>query len=198
MGDELEKMDNKLTRISEGQQPIINNHNDNRNLNILCLGSNDNLLDLLSASDGLPLALTYVKGCALSRLAGDCRILERVYKLDTLQAAIQMIHKSKTKYVYYDERQRRTVESNAKVLAKKLAAILQRSYLKGMESFQTDILGNHRENYQLCEGSDQNSMPELAPYDIQLWNAHVHELADEKYQKKILSSLKIPMEPARE
>jgi hypothetical protein len=151
---------------------------------------------MLSTSEGLPLALTYLKDCALSKLAGDCRILERVYKLDTSQAAIQFINKSKNKYVYYDERQRRTVESNSKVLAKKLAAILQRSYLKGMESFRTDILGNQREDYQMID--EECPMPELAPYDIQIWNEHVHELADEKYQKKILSNLKIPMEPPRE
>jgi predicted RNA-binding Zn-ribbon protein involved in translation (DUF1610 family) len=119
---EINGLKTQIGQLPDTLLPVINN----QNLSILCLGSNDNLLDMMSASEGLPLALTFLKSCALSRLAGDCRILERVYKLDTTQAAIQLINKSKSKYVYYDERQRRTVESNAKVLAKKLTAILQR------------------------------------------------------------------------
>ncbi len=40
-------------------------------------------------------------------------------------------------------------------------------------------------------------MPELDPYDLHLLNEHVHELNDEKFQKKLLNSLKIPIEPPR-
>jgi hypothetical protein len=195
----LAKIDDRLTRMSEGHGAVINNsHNDNRNLNILCLGNNDNLLDMLATSEGLPLALTYMKGCALARLAGDCRILERVYKLDTAQAAIMYVGKSKTKFVYYDQRQRRTIESNISVMAKKMSDILQRSYLKGMECFRTDILGDQRDDVPKNVDLYGGNMPELESYDIQIWNAHIHELADEKYQKKVLKSLKIPIEPNRE
>jgi uncharacterized Zn-finger protein len=125
--------------------PYVDSSIHNQNLSILCVGTNDNLLDMLTASDGLPNALSYLKDCALARLSGDCRILERVYKLDTKQAAIMFANKSKTKFVYYDERQRRTVESNSTVMAKKLVGILQRSYLKGMQSFQTDMLDNDKD-----------------------------------------------------
>jgi hypothetical protein len=175
--------------ISSSPAHISNNH-----LNILCVGKNDNLLDMLSSAEGIANALTYMKDCVLAQLAGDCRILERAYKLDTEQAAIMYANKSKTKYCYYDERRRLTVEGNAAVMAKKLAGILQRSYLKGMEGFKTNILGEKRE----CISEDMlnvGKMPELEAYDIHLWNEHVQRLADEKYQKKVLRSLKIPMAP---
>ncbi len=168
------------------REPLVNNHN----LNVLCLGSNDNLLDILSSREGLHNALTFMKGCALARLSGDCRILQKAYQLETEQAAIMYVNKSKTKFVYYDERQRRTVESNAKILAKKLADILQRSYLKGMESFRTSLSGDNIEG-----GRDK---PEIEAYDLHLWNEHIHELRDELYQKKMLAAMKIHQEPARE
>jgi hypothetical protein len=190
---ELKELREQFAQLTSGKLSAAIN---NQNLNILCLGSKDNLLDILESSDGLPNALSYLKGCALARLSGDCRILERVYKLDTTQAAIMYANKSKTKFVYYDERQRRTVESNKEVMAKKLADILQRSYLKGMGSFRTDMLENQRDEYE--ESRDLGNMPELDPYDVQIWNAHIHELADENYQKKVLKSLKIPTEPQRE
>ncbi len=161
--------------------------NNNQHLNILCLGKDDNLLDMLSSTEGLANALTYMKNCVLAQLAGDCRILERAYKLDTEQAAIMYANKSKTKFEYYDERRRLTTEGNQAVLAKKIAGILQRSYLKGMDVFKTDILGQKR------EGLTDDNMPELEAYDVHLWNEHVHRLEDEKYQRKLLRSLKIPM-----
>ncbi len=195
---------NHLMKMMEGinatQTPFVynHNHNQNQNLNIMCLGSKDNLLDILSASEGLPLALTFLKDCALARLAGDCRILQKAYQLETQQAAIKYVNKTKNKYVYYDERRRRTVEDNAKVMAKKLADIVQRSYLKGMECFKTGLSGQIKDNQLTVNSPNINKMPELDPYDLHLWNEHVHELNDEKYQKKLLNSLKIPVEPPRE
>lgn len=198
----FKQLEDQVAKLTATQQTVANLATslmipsvNNQNLNIVCLGSKDNLLDILSSIDGLPNALTYLKGCALARLAGDCRILERVYKLDTAQAAIMYANKSKTKFVYYDERQRRMVEGK-EVMAKKLTDILQRSYLKGMGSFRTDILENQRDDYHECV--DMVNMPELDPYDVQIWNAHIHELADDKYQKKVLKNLKIPTEPSRE
>ncbi len=197
-------MSTTQTQSSDTQAPIIYNNNNNQNLNILCLGSKDNLLDMLSASEGLPLALSFLKDCALARLAGDCRILQKAYQLETEQAAIQYVNKTKNKYVYYDERRRRTVENNAKVMAKKLADILQRSYLKGMECFKTG-LSDQLKDIEIDSSQSVAKqppvgvkMPELDPYDLHLWNEHVHELNDEKYQKRLLNSLKIPIEPNRE
>jgi hypothetical protein len=215
----------RLSKIESQPSNLVNSHtqNINHNMNVLCLGSNDNLLDMLESSEGLHLALTYVKDCALARLAGDCRILEKAYLLETERAAIMYATKSKNKYVYYDERRKRTVESNAKVMAKKLAGILQRSYLKSMECFKTDLSGHEKEDQSTAlvpvveklnlEGKikkgkvklvvkhpnpNQTTLPSIEPYDLQLLNEHVHELNDEKYQKKLLNSLRIPIEPGRE
>ncbi len=163
------------------------------NLQIMCLSARDNLLDILASRETLPNALTYIKGCALSRLAGDCRILEKAYQLATEQPAIMYANKSKTKFVYYDERRRRTVETNMATMAKKLADILQNSYLKGMESFGINLAGEVRENY-MPHSLDEVAMPTIEPYDLNLWNDHIHELRDEKYQKKLLKNLKIPFE----
>lgn len=102
---EIVKIHEKLSATT--LSPYIDNSTHNQNLSILCLGSKDNLLDMLTSEEDLPRALGYVKSCALSRLAGDCRILERLYQLETDRAAIKLVNKSKTKFVYYDERQRR-------------------------------------------------------------------------------------------
>jgi hypothetical protein len=192
MHSSMQKITESLTQLQSGGVPSSINNN---NLQVMCLNTKDNLLDILASREGLPNALTYIKGCALARLAGDCRILEKAYKLESEKPAIMYANKSKTQYVYYDERQRRTIESNSKVMAKKLADILQRSYLKGMESFRTDLLGEEREDYvPPVTTYPFEQMPELEPYDMQAWNAHIHELRDEKYQKKVLSSMRIPFE----
>jgi hypothetical protein len=186
----------QASQVSCGNPQVVNN---NQNLNVLCLGSKDNLLDILANKEGLPKALEYLKDCALAKLAGDCRILERVYQLETDQPVIMYLNQSKTKYVYYDDRRRRTVETNAKVMAKKLADILQRSYLKGMTCFKTDLADNERDDDRpVSVGHGQDKMPDLAPYDMQNWNEHVHLLSDEKYQKKVLTSMKIPIETGRD
>lgn len=188
----MKKLTDSLIQLqSTGQlTPSINNNH----LQVMCLGKEDNLLDILSSREGFPNALTYIKGCALARLAGDCRILEKAYKLETDHPAIMYANKSKTRYVYYDERRRRIVETNSKVMAKKLADILQRTYLKGMHSLRTDMLDQERENYVVPDGCNSEHLPELEPYDIQNWNAHIHELRDEKYQRKVLRSIRIPSE----
>jgi hypothetical protein len=164
---------------------------DNKNLNIMCLTSKDNLLELLSQNDSLHNALIYMKGCALKKIDGDCMILEKVYHLTTQNPAIVLTNKKKSQYVYYNERRRQVTEKNTAVMAKKLADILQRSYLIGMEGFQTDLSGARKIS---TSNVNLDSLPELDPYDLQLWNEHIHELRDEKYQKKLLKRLKIQTE----
>ena len=63
-------------------------------------------------------------------------------------------------------------------MAKKLADILYRSYLKAMSSIQTD--------------SESDTIPQVEEYDLQIWNAHIQELRNEQYQKKMLKSLNLP------
>ncbi len=116
----------------------------NQNLNVMCLGSNDSLLDMQDNREGLPLALTYLKDCVIAKLSGDCHLLQKAYQLETEQATIMYVNKTKNKYVYYDEKQRRMVEDKAEVMAKKLADIVQRSYLKGIECFNVGLSGQDK------------------------------------------------------
>jgi hypothetical protein len=186
-------IDKKLGKIKKS--PVsVHNHNHNQNLNVMCLGSKDNLLDILANQGDLPLALTWIRDAALGKLASDCRILERVYLPPDKRPAILYRNKTKNQFVYYDENNERQIETNPAVLAKKLADILQRSYLKGMESLKTDLAGNARENYKPLKSKSKTPMPEVQAYDLQIWNAHIHELNDEKYQKRLLKSMKLPIE----
>jgi uncharacterized C2H2 Zn-finger protein len=195
---EVAKKMKNLNLIQTQVDQSIHNHNHNHNLNVMCLDSKDNLLDILTQSSSLPLALTYIKSCALARLAGDCRVLQRIYLPDDKRHALMYANKSKTQYVYYNENNDRIVEPNASTMAKKLADILQRSYLKGMGCFKTGLNGEIREIS--FDNSDKNSrqseelMPDVEPYDLQIWNSHIHELRDEKYQKKVLKSLPLYFE----
>jgi uncharacterized C2H2 Zn-finger protein len=159
----------------------------NQNLNVMCLNPKDNLLDILSQQTDLPNALTYIKNCALGRLAGDCRILQRVYLPTGKRPAIMYRNKSKTQFVYYNEKNDRVVETSLTVMAKKLADILQRSYSKAI-SLKTDLT---------CEKltqSQRDELPHIEDYDRHMWNQHIHELQDEKYQKKMLKSLSLSCE----
>jgi hypothetical protein len=180
----------KINKIGPRVQNFI--QNDNKNLNVMCIGSKDNLLEILSSREGLHLALTYIKDSALGRLAADCRILERAYLPPGIRPAIMYRNQSKNQLVYYDENNKRQIETNPAVLAKKLADILQRSYLKGMDTFKTDLCGEKRSGLRTQQS--QSDIPEVDAYDINLMNEHIHELQNEKYQKSLLKSMKIPLQ----
>lgn len=160
----------------------------NNTQNTICFGVDDNLLDILAYFEGLPKALEYLKECVFKPLSGDYRILEKVYKFDTDKAAIMYTNKSKTEYVYYDEYHSRILETDFKIIAKKLADILHRSYMKGI-----DIL------VKGSKSIPQNIMyqlPKLTQDDIKMWNEHLDDLKDETYQTKLLTSLMIHIEYA--
>jgi uncharacterized C2H2 Zn-finger protein len=129
----------KIAEVQQKQEasssPIV--YNNNQNLNVMCLNPSDNLLDILTQQISLPNALAYVKNCALGRLASDCRILERMYLPEGKRPALMYHGKSKTQFVYYNEKNERVIETNLAVMAKKLADILQRSYSKGISLCQT-------------------------------------------------------------
>lgn len=192
----------KSNQIAEKYQQIVEScqHNPSaqrafnlhqNNLNVMCLGSKDNMLDILTTRHGHHKALTFVKDSALNRLKGDCTILEKVYILGTDRPAIMYANGSKIQYVYYDENNNRVVETNVQVMAKKLADNLQRTYLKGMGSLHIDLADNLRDDHI---PSLSKKLPSIEAHDIQTMNERVHELQDEKYQKKVLKSLKIPYE----
>jgi hypothetical protein len=188
--ESVRKMEN------QAQSPVtVNNTNINhQNLKVVCLHKDDNLLDILTAQDGLPKALTYIKNCALARLASDCQILEKVYQQNTGQPTITYEKKSKSRYIYYGKHRIKTFESNGAALAKKLAGILQRSYLKSMDCFRRD---NDRKKYAPISHiplSHADEIPELNEADAESITAHVHELNEVKYQMQLLKQLRIPFE----
>jgi hypothetical protein len=146
----------------------------------------------LANREGLHLALTYIKDSALGRVAADCRILQRAYMPPGVRPAIMYRNKSQNQLVYYDEDNKRQIETNPGDLARKLANILQRSYLKGMDTFKTDLCGEKRPG--MIKNNSQKDIPEVDAYDVNIMNEHIHELQNEKYQKSLLKSLKIPLE----
>ncbi len=165
-----------------------------QHLNIVCLSDDNDLLEMLIAKEGRHEALTYIKGCALAaNLAKDCQILEKVYQQQTGLPTITHEGKSKSKYIYYAKHRRKTFENNGAALAKKLAGILQRSYLKSMDCFRRDSTRQKYAPISYSPPSDTD-IPELDEADAETITAHVHELNTEKYQKQLLKLLKIPFE----
>ena len=152
------------------------------NLQVMCVNSNDNFLDILTMRSNVQEALTFIKDCALSRLAGDCRLLEKVYfSTPGARPPIMTMNQARTRFVYYNEKNQKVLETNPKVLARTLADCLQRTYLKGINLFRSDV-----------SDPDSSKVNHLESYDVEDWNEHIHDLSDEKYQKKILDRLKIP------
>ncbi len=162
----------------------------NNNLNVMCLGSNDDLLQILTSRSDIVQALTMIKDSALGKLAADCRILERIYFPENMKPAIMYANTAKTQFVYYDEKKNRVVESSAKVIAKKLAGNLQCAYLKSFNEFRRD-----RRDYDTeAEWQCHKNRPTLEAYDKDVLNTHIQRLQDDRYQKKILIGMKIPFE----
>jgi hypothetical protein len=163
--------------------------NNNNNLNVMCLGSNDNLLDILTSQVGLPQALHWIKESALGSDEGDRYLLEKVYLPLGKRPTIMYANKSKSKYIYFNENNERVIEGNVTELSRKLANILQRSYLKGMTELPTDICGNLRDGHL-----SSTPLPIVCAGDMETWNHHIHDLDEEKYQKRVLKIMGIPYE----
>jgi hypothetical protein len=98
-----------------------------------------------------------------------------------MQPSIRYIDKGHNRIEYFNEKQERVID-NKTVVGKKLANGLQNGYLKGV-------------NYLITQNIDNRQCPNkfLEDYDIQSWNTHIYQLSDEKYQKKIISQLEIPI-----
>lgn len=179
-------------QIKKKPAPMVNNNN----LNLVCFRKDDDFLAILegqlkalNGQSPLKQALTFIKHCALAKLAGDCRLLERMYFPEGKRPAIMFANHSKSQYIYYDENNQRVVETSAATIARQLADNLQRTYLSGSKLLKHPETGK----FIIVKDNDPD-LPKTEEYDLQLWNAHVHELNDEKYQKKLLKSLKIQFE----
>ena len=104
-------------------------------------------------------------------------LIQKIYFQNSEQQLnnIYFIDKSRTTIQYFNEK----VTDSKELFIRKLANNLQNSYLKGVINQNLD---NHH-----CPNKF------LEEYDIQTWNHHIYELSDQKYQKKIMSSLNIPL-----
>jgi hypothetical protein len=179
--EKVKALESRLASLSN--QGSINNNN----LNVMCLGSKDDLFQILVSRSNIIEALTVIKNSALGRLTGACQLLEKVYFPPNMKPAIMLANTTKTQYIYYDENKNRIVESNAKVIAKKLADHLQRAYLKSSCEFS-------REHQDRNDEETRKGRPILEPYDMDILNTHIQQLQDDRYQKKILAGMNIPLE----
>ena len=175
--DEKKKNDREIAELKE--KPLISN----QILQVVCVGANDNYLDMLTEEWGnFGRALEYIKDCALSNLSGDCKLIERVYLAQSNESEppIRFIDKNRTKIAYFNEKKEKIIDSK-ELFGRKLANNLQNSYLKGVNYLITKNLDNH-----LCPQKF------LEDYDLQMWNQHIYDLSDLRYQKKIINQLEIP------
>jgi hypothetical protein len=168
-------LEKQLAELKE--KPSINN----QILQVVCIGNNDNYLDMLTEKWDFNRALCFIKDCALSSLSGDCRLIEKIYLNDSQeQTPIRYVDKNRNQIEYYNEKKEK-VKDSRESFGRKLANNLQNSYLKGV-------------NYLINKNLENRGCPNkfLQEYDIQTWNAHIYELSDAKYQKKVINQLQIP------
>ena len=174
----VDKLEKQLAELSKKPSNIINNQNI---LQVVCIGSNDNYLDMLTEQIGFDKALGFIKDCALSQLAGDCKLVEKIYmNQSNNQLPFRFADKSRTKIEYFNENKEKIIDKRGIQLGKRLANNLQNSYLKGV-------------NYLILKNLDNHSCPNifLEQYDVMTWNHHIYELSDVKYQRKIIDHLNI-------
>ena len=173
---EVTQLKKELAELKHKPSNVFNN-----NLQVVCVSNNDNYLDMLTEELDFERALEFIKGCALSSLSGDCRLIERIYLNPNNESTFRYVDKNRTKIEYYDESEEKIIDHRGLSLGRKLANNLQKSYLKGV-------------NYLINRNLDNNLCPNkfLEEYDLQTWNRHIYELSDSKYQRKIINQLDIP------
>jgi len=177
----IKELESKLERTNDQvheTKTIVNEIKDTPKnvLQVICITPNDNYIEMLTDKIGnFDKAIDYIKDCALSDLAGDCKLIERIYDDDHSL----YLDKRKSNVIYYNEKKERIME-NKDQFGRKLANNLQNSYLKGV-------------NYLINKTLDKNTNPNklLDEYDIASWNRHIYNLSDQCYQRKIINQLNI-------
>jgi hypothetical protein len=148
-------------------------------LNVICVTGHDNYLDMLTDRLGnFATAIDYIKDCALSDVSGDCRLIEKIYAVQNDRCSFT-IDRKKSKITYHNENNE-TITEHKDVFGRKLANNLQNSYLKGI---------NYLINRNLEKKLDPNQF--LAEYDLLTWNAHIYNLSDTTYQRRMINQLSI-------
>jgi hypothetical protein len=134
--ERLEKMEKRLDekdkqieqsakeRAELKENPRINN----QVLQVVCVGSNDNYLDMLTEElNNFDKASEYIKDCTLSSLIGDCKLIEKIYcNANHEIPSIRFLDKARTKVEYYNEKNEK-VKDSKEIFGKKIANNLQNS-----------------------------------------------------------------------
>ena len=178
--EKTEKLHLELQQnIGELANKSPTNITNNQTLNIICVTGHDNYLDMLTDRMGdFNQAIGYIKDCALSDLAGDCKLIEKIYG-NQKHGLSFTIHPKQPKVTYHNEHQQLTTETKD-LFARKLANNLQNSYLKSINHLINNNLNNRRDPNQL-----------LTDYDLVSWNQHIYQLSDHQHQRKLLIQLQI-------
>jgi hypothetical protein len=173
-------LEKQIAELKEKPGNVINN-----NLQIVCIGNNDNYLDMLTHEwQNFDRALQYIADCALSNVLGDCKLIEKIYLIEDpprSEVSIHYIDKNRTKIEYFNEKKEKVLDSK-ELFGRKISNNLQNSYLKGVNHLINKNLGN-----RLCPNKF------LEEYDLQIWNQHIYDLSDHKYQRKMVNQLNIPL-----
>jgi hypothetical protein len=157
------------------------------NVQVTYVGQDDDFFDILTKEVGdEEKVLRFIMSCAQDGLAGDWRLLNRVYfdkKKTLIGFPITCINsdRNRGKYEFIDEMGARVFDKSGALLSKRLARSLQNTYLK---------ISNRLIKINIARYVDP--MKFLAENDLQAVNVHVEQLSTETYQKKILGTLKYP------
>jgi hypothetical protein len=119
--EQLKRQNLRVEQLEE--KPSVQKITNQNILQVVCIGSNDNYLDLLTERFGnFDLALEYLKGCALSNVNGDSQLIEKIYlsQLDPVNPSICFLNQSKTKIEYLNEKKEKVVDSKQS-FSKKMA-----------------------------------------------------------------------------
>ena len=191
-------------------------------LQVICISNKDNYLDMLTDRMGnFHQAIEYIRECALSDVAGDCKLIEKIY-LSPGNNNISFLDRTRNRVVYFNEQRERVVE-NKDNFGRKLANNLQNSYLKGITCLLDhnvrrgnavldaslppgglkggeSPLENHEvmgRNYISSPSPTDHTShdPEdrvpIDGYDIHTWNTHIYNLSDRVYQRRIVNQLNL-------
>jgi len=175
----ISHIETKIDNVEKNEQEIKDKLEATKaqTLQVVCVSDKDNYLDMLTAKLGnFDRALAIVQECALSGIAGDCRLLNEVYHELPFQT-----NSKHTQITYFNANKQKIIEA-IDSFAKQLANSLQNSYLKGV-------------NHIVKTNLERNACPMrmLENYDISTWNDHIYSLIDNKYQRKVIRALHIPI-----
>ena len=170
---ELEKENQRLEELA--REPRIQNNI----LQVVCVGPNDNYLDMLTDHCGFAQALEYVKACALSDINGDVRLLQKIYFTGNEDnPPIRFLDKKRNKASFRDENKKQINDPSGHILSQRLGNNLQNTYLKGINHLITKNIENRQ-----CPNKF------LDDFDLITWNQHIYDLSNADRRRKIVKQL---------